>query len=95
MADRGGASIDISGDVPPEEAEKLQGEMQKQLMRGRVAPLSRQWDPETGAEGPLNITPSSLPMSPSMPSPKAPVSFEAHPIEHARVHAKGRTPPVR
>jgi len=39
---------------------------------------------------PMNITPS--PMS---PSPKAPVSYDGHPIDHAARHSKGRTPPVR
>jgi hypothetical protein len=89
-----GASIDISGDVPAEEAEKLQGEMQKQLSRGRVAPLSRQWDPETGAEGPLNITPYSIPMN-KQPPTRPPESYDAHPVDHVARHAKGRTPPVR
>jgi hypothetical protein len=93
MADRG-ATIDISADVPPQEKEQLQSEMQKQIARGRIAPLSRQWDPETGAEGPLNINPYSIPTA-KQPPTSPPESYDAHPIEHVARHAKGRTPPVR
>jgi hypothetical protein len=91
MADLPGASISVSGDVPAAEAEKLTGAMQTQLLRGRIAPLSRETYP-SGEEGPMNITPGSIPMH---PSPKAPESYDGHPIEHAARHAKGRTPPVR
>ena len=87
MAD---VSMQISGDEPAREREAAFAQERSEAERGRIAPLARQLD--GGVEGPMNITPYSIPMH---ASPKAPESYDGHPIEHAARHAKGRTPPVR
>jgi hypothetical protein len=57
-----GASMTIQGgQAPQSEIDARMKAMQADILRGRVAPLARQTD-MTGNEGPLNITPRSLPM---------------------------------